>query len=357
MAVDLEADSLHSYEEKICLIQISTAAETYIVDPFTCAGALPLLGELLADRRLLKVFHGGDYDIRLLKKEHGFEIAGIFDTMVAAQFSSRERFGLAPLLEEEFKVVLDKRFQRADWSQRPLPEDMLRYAALDTAHLLDLKVRLEEDLRLLGRTEWVREEFGLLEKVEPAAEKGPTAYGIKGAGRLSPEGRGRLQRLLDIRDDAARKLDRPPFKVISNGLLLQLSSAPPGTQEEVSRLGGVSRRILARLSSRIWQALSLPLREDELLPALGRGNVPLSSDQKKTLRSLKKARSWLEQKLALPPGLVCNSATLEKLCRMETGDALQYIQTEFKGWQRAVAGELFSGVLESPGSSPGGSFI
>lgn len=349
IAVDLEADSLHSYEEKICLIQISTSAANFIIDPFTCAAALPLLGGILSDRRVLKVFHGGDYDIRLFKKGHGFEVAGIFDTMVAAQFSSRARFGLAPLLEEEFGVVLDKKLQRADWSQRPLTEEMLRYAALDTTHLLPLKERLEDDLRRLGRINWVREECALLEKIEPGGEKPPTAYGVKGAGRLSPEGRGRLQRLLAIRDDAARDLDRPPFKVLSNGLLLQLSAAPPATQEEIPRLGGASRKILGRLSPRIYEALSLPLRTDELLPARGRENGPLTAEQKKKLQSLKMARTSLEKKLALPPGLVSNSATLEKLCRMETAEALRFIGTEFKNWQRAVAGELFAGVLEADG--------
>ena len=347
LAIDLEADSLHSYDEKICLVQLSIPGANIVIDPLSCASALPRLGEILADRSVLKVFHGGDYDIRLLKKGHGFEVGNLFDTMVAAQFASREKFGLAPLLEKEFDVILDKKYQRADWSKRPLSPEMLHYAALDTACLLALKERLENDLLRLDRLSWVREEFGLLENIVPAEDRSPSAYNVKGAGRLSPRSRGLLQRLLLVRDAAARDLDRPPFKVLSNGLLIELAVSPPQAQADILDLPGASRRILARLAPRLFDALHRPLEPEEILPPRGREHNSLSPEQKKALGELKKCRNAMEEHLGLPPGLLANSATLEKLCRMEPQEAALYIETDFKNWQRDVAGERFMGILAS----------
>ena len=120
VALDLEADSLHSYREQICLVQVSTPAGNAILDPLAAPEVLPGLAPLLADPAVRTILHGGDYDVRLLKREQGIEVRNLFDTMIAAQFTGRERFGLAALLEEHFGVRLDKRHQRADWSRRPL---------------------------------------------------------------------------------------------------------------------------------------------------------------------------------------------------------------------------------------------
>ena len=125
IALDLEADSLHNYREKICLVQISSPSENIIVDPFACREAFHVLESLLGDAGIRKVLHGSDYDIRLLKKDLGCGVRNVFDTMVAAQLTGREQYGLAALLEESFSVSLNKKHQRADWSVRPLTEDLL----------------------------------------------------------------------------------------------------------------------------------------------------------------------------------------------------------------------------------------
>ena len=143
VAVDLEADSMHHYREKVCLIQISSARETVLVDPLACSGLAPL-GGILADPAVLKVMHGADYDIRSFHRDFGFEVANLFDTMIAAQFLGETEIGLAALLRKRFGVELDKQYQKADWSRRPLEPGMIEYAAKDTAHLIDLYSQIEE---------------------------------------------------------------------------------------------------------------------------------------------------------------------------------------------------------------------
>jgi len=347
IAFDLEADSLHRYREKICLIQISTATSNIVIDPLACRGSLEGLGTLLGDAGVRKVVHGGDYDVRLLKKDFGFGVRNLFDTMVAAQLSGRRQFGLAAILEESFSVSMDKKYQKAEWSARPLAKELLAYAALDTAWLLPLKQRMEEDLSRLGRLSWAEEEFRLMEGIEPQPAKELSALNVKGARRLEPQQRALLQRLLVIRDEAARRMDRPPFKVISNQVLLSWCQGPPASTEEVIQTRGASKRILALLAPEILDALGRPV-------AAGEGPVrppqeydPMTVDQRKLLQSLKRSRAGMEEALGLPPGLLVNSATLERLCRMEASEALAFIDTGLKEWQKKVAGEELMKILGS----------
>src|SRR3954471_21839898 len=163
VAVDTEADSLHSYFDKVCLIQLSIPGEDLIIDPLAKVD-LARFGALLGDRRVLKVLHGADYDLRILNRDFGYTIANLIDTSVCSQLLGYEAFGLAALLERHFGFKVDKKHQRADWAMRPLPADMLDYAATDTRHLIALADRLRDELTALGRWEWAIEEFARLEQ-------------------------------------------------------------------------------------------------------------------------------------------------------------------------------------------------
>ncbi|HEY4649602.1 MAG TPA: ribonuclease D, partial [Gemmatimonadales bacterium] len=175
MALDTEAASFHRFRDRVYLLQVSSRRETAIVDPLAVTD-LSLVGEVLADPQIEVVFHDADYDLRLLAHEYGFRGANLFDTRIAAQLLNEPGVGLAALLEKYLGVRLDKRFQRADWSARPLTPDMLDYAAADTRHLPELRDLLREQLVQQGRWEWAEEEFAILsanprtvaEPVEPA---------------------------------------------------------------------------------------------------------------------------------------------------------------------------------------------
>ena len=127
VAIDLEMDALHSYQEKICLAQVSSSTETVIIDPLAGADLAPLT-PLFASSDIRKIFHAADYDLRSLKRDYGFEVRNLFDTMVSAQLCGEGKIGLADLLQKYFGIELDKKYQRADWSQRPLKPEMIRYA-------------------------------------------------------------------------------------------------------------------------------------------------------------------------------------------------------------------------------------
>jgi len=186
IACDLEADSMYHYKEKVCLLQIATNQCTYVVDPLAI-GQLDSLKPMFADPKIRKIFHGADYDIRSLFRDFHIEINNLFDTELACRFLGIRATGLEPVLKKMFNVTLDKKFQKRDWSRRPLPDQMLRYAAGDTTYLVDLSNILLKGLEEKGRFFWVMEECEILSRVRPAppVDGRPLYMKFKGAGRLS----------------------------------------------------------------------------------------------------------------------------------------------------------------------------
>ncbi|HSJ75172.1 MAG TPA: ribonuclease D, partial [Gemmatimonadales bacterium] len=161
LAVDTEAASFHRFRDRVYLLQLSSRHETAIVDPLAVSN-LDSFGAVLANPSIEIVFHDADYDLRLLSQEYGFRATNLFDTRIAAQLLNEPGVGLAALLEKYLGVRLDKRYQRADWSARPLPREMLDYAASDTRHLPVLRDILRSQLSERGRLDWAEEEFALL---------------------------------------------------------------------------------------------------------------------------------------------------------------------------------------------------
>lgn len=355
LAFDLEADSLHRYREKICLVQLSTPAENIVLDPLACRDALLALGPLFADPAVNKIVHGGDYDVRLLKKDLGLEVRNLFDTMIAAQFTGREQFGLAALLLEHFGITLDKRYQRADWSARPLGPELLAYAALDTAHLFALKGRLEEELDRLGRRAWVEEECRLLEGVEPGPPKKPWCLDVKGASRLAPRQLAVLQALLELRDRLAREMDRPPFKVLANQTLLDWAQNPPTNRRALMVSPGTSRSLLTREGDAVLEAVThaLVLPDGECPRPVSTRGTPLTEAQARRFQSLRKVREAAAARLKLSPGLLVNSATLEKLAREEPLEAAETLRGVLKGWQLSTIGDEVRAALRAAAGAAG----
>jgi len=349
LAIDLEADSLYSYPEKVCLVQISTPSANTILDPLTGRHGMQALGTLLADPAITKVFHGGDYDIRLFKKDYGFQVRNVVDTMIGARFVSRARVGLADLLQEEFGIELEKRHQRANWAARPLAADLLRYAALDTAYLLELWRRLRAELVRLGRLEWAAEEFSLLEAVTPSPQHAPSCFDIKGARHLTPRQRAILQALLQVREETARAWDRPPFKVLSNQVLLRWAQSPPLNRAQVlktSQAGkGILRRLAPKIVNAVHKARSLPY--EDCPQRSSASYIPLTDEQELRLKRLKTVRRDAAERLGLDAGLLVSSRTLEKLCRADPAQASDLIEASLKRWQLQVLGAALRHALLS----------
>lgn len=313
LAVDTEADSLHHYPEKVCLVQISAGGTDLLIDPL--AGVdLSVLGDLFEDSRVRKVLHGADYDLRLLGRDFGLRLRGLFDTMLAARLVGERKFGLAALLAQRFGVELDKRLQRADWSRRPLPDEMLKYAAMDTQYLEPLADQLEQRLVELGRSAWAREEFARLEEVRWDGAPDPEAFRrVKGSASLTPSQLAILRELHRFRESEARRRDRPPFRILHDELLLKLAREAPRRAAQLAELGlprswsdGSRAGRLLRVISR---AFDLP---DDDLPQVRRGIRPPASIEKQ-VRALCGARDAVAHELDLEPSVVAPRAALTRI--------------------------------------------
>lgn len=238
IAVDTESNAFHAYRPRICLIQVADRAQEWVVDAKTLEDLTPL-AELLNDPRSTKVLHAAEGDILALRRDFGWGIAPVFDTMIAARLLGIRRYGLADLLAELFNVRLEKRFQRHDWGERPIPPAALRYAGADVRYLLPLHDILRERLEAEGRLEEAAEEFERVSRAVPE-ERGFDEQGfwrIKGARDLPPRGRAVLRELYLFRDERARAQDRPPFKLLSDKTLVAIAARAPLDLNALRRLG------------------------------------------------------------------------------------------------------------------------
>ena len=318
VAIDTEAASFHRYRDRVYLVQLSTRDETHLVDPLALPG-LPGFGGLLADPAIEKLFHDADYDLRLLGYEFGFTATNLFDTRVAAQFLNEPGIGLAALLEKYIGVRPDKRFQRADWSARPLTQPMLEYAAMDTRHLPDLRDLLRDKLLARGRLEWVLEECALLTAVrwpDPAPPE-EAALAVKGVRALTPRAQALFRELYVWRARTAHALDRAAFRVMGNEALFALAQQPPPDQAALAGVKGVGREVAERRGAEVMAAirggLALPEAELPRLPRGPRHRPDPVFDAR--LERLKALRAGLAAREDLAPGVLCPNWLLEAIAR------------------------------------------
>jgi ribonuclease D len=254
VALDTESNSFHVYRERVCLIQISTRASDWVVDPFAI-DPRPL-GPVLAAARGL-VLHGADYDVRCLKREYGFRLPGLFDTMAAARRLGRAGLGLSALVQQHFGVRLAKDFQRSDWGRRPLTAEQVSYAALDTHFLLPLHDLLARELAERDLVEPAHQEFARIAAVEPRAKVfDPEGWRrMKGARELDEPGRAVLRALWVAREERASALDRPPFKVMPEQTMLEVARRRPRNEGDLLRISGVTPVVLRRMGEAALAAL------------------------------------------------------------------------------------------------------
>lgn len=244
IAVDTEANSLHAYHERVCLMQFSTAQQDFLVDPLNLVDLSSLAG-IFANPAIEKIFHAAEYDVYLLEREFNFNFSNIFDTQVAARTLGYPATGLGAILAEKFDVQLDKHFQKANWGQRPLPGDLIDYARMDTHHLLALRDLLYQELKEKERWELAHEDFHRCctsnghNNVDPRERW----ERISGNQDLTAREKTILHELCLARERLAEKLDRPLFKVIDDRLLLALAQKAPSNRQKLKETGLSDRQI------------------------------------------------------------------------------------------------------------------
>jgi ribonuclease D len=348
IAVDLEADSMFHFREKVCLLQVATEHHSFVIDPLKIVH-LDALKPVFSDPGIRKIFHGADFDVRSLHRDFGIEIHNLFDTELASRFLGIRESGLGAVLRDRFGIQLDKRYQRKNWSQRPLPEGMLEYAASDVIYLHDLADMLTTELQTKHRDTWVREECEHLSQVRHSPpDMEPLFMKFKGAGRLQPLSLAVLEGLLEFRMELAEKKDKPLFKVFSNAALMELATEKPRTLEALKKMKSLSSRQVAvygeRLLCIINQAFQIP---PKALPKYLRKTRP-KPDRSilKRVNALKAWRDRYAEKLDLDPSLLFNKAHLTAIAGENPRDeaALQQIDG-LKNWQCAEFGAAVIHVL------------
>ena len=344
LAFDTEAASFHRYVDRVYLIQASSDQATTIIDPLAVQDLAPV-GELLADPHVQVVFHDADYDLRSLDRDYGFRARNIFDTRIAAQLLGEPGIGLGALLLKYFGVTLNKKMQRADWSVRPLTAEMIEYAAADTSHLTRLRDILEQELQRAGRLDWAQEEFARLESVRwTGTEASPDDYAdLKGANLLHGPSRNVLRAVYLWREQQASRMDRAPFRVLTNETMLGLARTAPGDLASLKQLPGMSGFIGERYGQELIEliraALAAPVVPPERRNRARR--VRNDPETEARLERLKQLRNDRARDLGLEPGVLAANAALETLAR-STGQ-LQEEGPVLRNWQRRALGETAIG--------------
>ena len=224
VGIDTEADSLRSYPDKLCLIQVTVPSGDFLVDPMAPLAMGPFF-VALRDREL--IFHGADYDLRLLRRYYGFLPGSVFDTMLASRLLGIEPFGLAALVERFFGLKLVKSAQKADWRQRPLPKMMIDYARKDSHFLPELAGILRGSLVERGRLVWHQQLCA--RSVADASVDPPEdldeRWRLKGSYRLGPRALGILRELWHWREREAIEASKPPFFVVAHETLVGMAAS------------------------------------------------------------------------------------------------------------------------------------
>ena len=358
VAVDTESNSMHAYREQVCLIQFSTPATDFIVDPLKVTD-LSAFKPLFANPAQQKIFHAAEYDIICMRRDYGFEFVNIFDTMSAARTLGWPQVGLAAILDTQFGVKMNKKHQRADWKRRPLSADQLDYARMDTHYLVALRDRQIEALTETGRMEEAQEEFArladlgkpdpwIVRDASPAADFPPSAsptafWRVKGARDLNPAQAAILQAVFAYREQQAERIDKPPFMVMGEAVLMELAKRAPRSAEELKAVPGMSPDTIRRHGQGVLQAIEQGLAAPpQRRPAVERESDEIQEryDRLHTWRKEKAKARGVESDVILPRTALWDLARRPP----RTRDDLAQI-ADFGPWRREAYGAEILSLL------------
>ncbi len=346
-ALDCEAAGFHRYSDRLCLVQITAPGGTFLLDPL----AVELRDTLeapLADPDTEVVMHGADYDVRLLDRDLGLSISGLYDTQITAALLGLPALGLSALLEEHFGVRLSKKYQKADWAERPIPRPMREYAAHDTLHLLELRDRLHGRLDERGRGSWAEEEFRRLERVRFDTSDGidPVSR-IKGVRDLAPRELARLRAAWSWRDTLARERDRATFRIAGDPVLLTVAMDNPASIEDLVEIQGMNGGLARGEGSSLLEALTRvnALPEEELRGLShpernGAGpRMRPTPEEEERFQRLKAARNVLAEELGLDRAALISNSVLQEMAGAPPASLEELRQVEgVRRWQVEVMG-------------------
>jgi ribonuclease D len=353
IGIDTESDSFYHYRERVCLIQVTGDGPDLIIDPLALDD-LSVLAPLMADPEVVKVFHGADYDISSLKRDFGWEIVSVFDTMLASQALGFEKISLADLVDKYFGTRLDKKYQRYDWSRRPLKDECLEYARLDSHYLGRLREILVAEVEAGGRAAQVAEECRLVETREwNHHEYAPDDFmRVRGVGKLDEGARRIMRELCVMRDRMAQRVDRPHFKVIGNDALLQIARHAPESHRALTALLGRKNHVVRRYSADVVEAVRKGLEDRTPLPR-SRPDAKVGPRrltghvEPKIFEQLRRWRNAAAEERGVAPGTLMPNATLQEIAivKPDSDEAMERVP-DMRDWQRDEFGEAILEIVQ-----------
>jgi ribonuclease D len=363
IGVDTESDSFYHYQEKVCLIQFSDLTTDYILDPLGLDD-LSILKPIFENPEVTKIFHGGDYDIVCLKRDFDFQTHGVFDTLIAAQLLGLKRLGLADLIKRFYGIGLDKKYQRHDWSRRPLHDEHLEYARGDTHWLLSLREILTRRLRAVNRLAHQEEECLLLEQREWQGRVfDPDGYlRVKRSQGLDDTGKRVLRRLYLYRDEQARKLDRPAFKVLPDSVLVTVADKRPSSAKDLDKVFPGKAPMKRRYGSAIVSCVTKGLEDDFEIPtprkvSKNRSSVTPRVSGRTAERSLGALKEWrnhlCDTNERFTPFTVASNATLKAIAQYRPKSLEELAEIpDVRRWQITDLGPQILEVLDASDAAP-----
>ncbi len=353
VAIDIEADSFHHYFQKVCLIQLSFGGKHYVVDPLAEADLGPFM-EVLAHKRL--IIHDAGYDLRMMLSSFDFTPkVPLFDTMIAAQLLGYEKFSLSALTERFCDIVLSKRNQRADWSRRPLPDSLLKYASDDTRFLTGIANKMSKELTALGREQWHEE--SCCRAVTSSGNTPPPAdpdkvWRIKGVSALSPEQLNFIREICCWRDGRAQKADLPAFKVMPNHTIIELAHwaqcNPKGALEKTGPK--LPRNCTGRRFKNLEKTI---MKAREISPSdwpthrKARPHRSQSPDCSHIYEAISRECKKLAEELGIKPSIIAPRATIEIIARSKPGTIKEMIECSgMMNWQANLLGPAITNIMQ-----------
>lgn len=358
-ALDCEAAGFHRYRDTLCLVQLSTPTEHFIIDPLEVDPS-PVLKGPLENPDVEVVMHGADFDMRLISRDLGLIVRGLYDTQVAAALTGEPQVGLSALLEKYLDVKLSKKYQRADWAKRPLDEAMLAYAISDTAHLVALRNVLEAAVREANRVSWVAEELEVLQNVrwEGEDETQDPVTRVKNARKLAPRALDALRTALQWRDEIARAMDRAPFRVAGDTALVGVAKERPDSLDALRNVKGMPRGVVERYGSELLSSIAelakKPESQIEGFPRMqGNGVGRPTPEEEERFDRLKAARNTRADELGLDRGRVFSNASLMEVARQQPQDLDGILGLDVaRRWQVEAVGPALLASLTPPQPLP-----
>jgi ribonuclease D len=348
VAVDTESNSLYAYHERVCLIQFSIPGEDCLLDPLAIDDLSPL-GTLFADPSVEKVFHAAEYDVMVLRRDYDFTFRNLFDTMLASRIVGWPRYGLGSLLEEQFDIRTDKRMQRTNWGRRPLSRAELEYAQLDTHFLIKLRTLLLEELTAKGRLMEARGAFERVTQstwtVRPFDPEG--FWRIKGARDLGAQELAVLRALYVYRDRRAQAMDRPPFKVLSDRVLVALSQDRPRSLSALSQIKGIPRRLPVKAQKKLLSVIRQGLHDDPPQRAWRSNHDRWDEAAQERYEALRQWRKQRAKQRGVESDVVLSNRALHELARCNPATVQALVDCDsLNEWERQEYGTEIVSLLQ-----------